>query len=99
MTAPRPAAIEVIKVKPLENGGNLKAFASVRVGAVVIHSVRIIQEPGKRAWCSMPQSKSGERYFPIVEIESEGLRNRIREAVLEHWNSIKDFRASDGDRL
>jgi hypothetical protein len=32
MSAPRPAPIEVIKVKPLDNGGNLKAFASVCSG-------------------------------------------------------------------
>jgi DNA-binding cell septation regulator SpoVG len=65
----------------------------------LVHSVRIIQQPNQKAWVSMPQTKSGERYFPIVEIESEGLRNRVCDAVIEHWNSVRDFRASDGDRL
>jgi DNA-binding cell septation regulator SpoVG len=85
MTAP----IQVLKVKPLDNGGNLRAFASVRIGAVVIHSVRIVQQPGQKPWVSMPQTKSGDppKYYPIVEIESDGLRNRVRDAVLEAWEA------------
>jgi DNA-binding cell septation regulator SpoVG len=85
MTAPRPAPIEVIKVKPLENGGNLRAFASVRIGAVVIHSVRIIQQPGQKAWCSMPQSKSGDKWYALVEITSKELKDRVSAAVLDAW--------------
>jgi DNA-binding cell septation regulator SpoVG len=99
MSAPRAAPIEVIKVKPLDNGGNLKAFASVRIGGLVVHSVRIVQQPGQRAWVSMPQVKSGERYYPIVEIESDNLRDRVRDAVLERWQSIQRFRDSPGDQL
>jgi hypothetical protein len=35
----------------------------------------------------MPQSKSGEKYYPVVEIESENLRDRVRDAVLAAWQT------------
>jgi DNA-binding cell septation regulator SpoVG len=94
-----PAPIQVLKVKALDGGGNLKDFVDVRIGGLVIHGCRIVQQPGRKAWLSMPQTKSGEKYYPIVEIESEGLRNRIRDVVLEHWSSIQDFRDHPGDAL
>jgi DNA-binding cell septation regulator SpoVG len=93
------AAIQVVKVKSLKDSGNLKAFASLRIGALVVHRVRIVQQPGQKAWISMPQFKVGEKYYPIVEIESDNLRDRVRDAVREHWQSIQDFRDSPGDRL
>jgi DNA-binding cell septation regulator SpoVG len=93
------APIQVIKVKALESGGNLKAFVDVRIGAVVIRGCRVVQQPGQKAWVSMPQTKSGEKYYAVVEIESEGLRNRVREVVLEHWESVQDFRDHPGDTL
>lgn len=81
--APRPPA--VLEVKPLENAGNLRAFATVKLGAVVIRSCRIIQQPNQRPWVSLPQQKSGERYYPVVEIVRRELLDQVRAAILEAW--------------
>jgi hypothetical protein len=35
-----PAAIEVLEMRRLDGAGNLRAFAKVKLGCVVIHSVR-----------------------------------------------------------
>jgi DNA-binding cell septation regulator SpoVG len=87
------APIEVLEVRRLTGDGNLKAFAKVRLGAVVIHGCRVIQQPGQRAWMALPQvparkgpdSKGGSGWFPVVEITSADLLARVRAAVIEAW--------------
>jgi hypothetical protein len=43
------APIEVLEVRPV-NAGNLKAFAKVKLGCVVIHGCRVVQQDGQRPW-------------------------------------------------
>jgi len=47
--------IEVIEIRPLNDGRPLKAFADVQVGDWVIHDFRIIKQDGQRAFVSPPQ--------------------------------------------
>lgn len=84
--APRPPAIlEVLEVKPVNGMGNLRAFATVKLGAVVIHSCRVIQQPNQKAWVSLLQQKSGDRWFPVVEITRKELLEQVKAAILEAW--------------
>jgi DNA-binding cell septation regulator SpoVG len=86
------ASIEVLEVRRLTGDGNLKAFAKIRIGAVVIHSCRVIQQPSQRAWVALPQvparakaDGSGAGWFPVVEIVNPDLLARVRAAILEAW--------------
>jgi DNA-binding cell septation regulator SpoVG len=79
------APIEVLEVRRIIGEGNLRAFAAVRLGAVVIRGCRIVQQPGQKAWVSLPQQKSGDRYYPVVEITRKELLDQVREAILEAW--------------
>jgi DNA-binding cell septation regulator SpoVG len=88
MTAP----IEVLELRRLSGDGNLKAFAKVRLGAVVIHGLKIVQQPGQKAWIALPQvpgrkkaDGSGAGWFPVVEIVSPELLAKVRDAVLAAW--------------
>jgi DNA-binding cell septation regulator SpoVG len=85
----RKSVVEVVALKPLNNKGNLRAFASVRLGGVVINNCRIIQQLGQRAWVSLPQqeytTRAGERrYAPVVEL-NDNLKKQVCEAVLTAW--------------
>ena len=82
--------IEVLSVKPVQGRGNLKAFPDIRIGALEIHSLRVVQQPGQRAWVSMPQAEYYDRdgqkcYYPMMKIDDRGLKQAIMEAVLEAW--------------
>jgi DNA-binding cell septation regulator SpoVG len=72
MTAP----IEVLEVRRLDGDSNLKAFAKVKLGSVIIHGCRIIQQPGQRAWVALPQTPARKKQDGSGE---------IRDAVLEAW--------------
>ena len=81
--------IEVLEIKPLLNGGNLRAFVKLQIGETIFHDFRIIQQPGQRAWVSAPQAMwidkdSHTRYKTLIEFPHR-LKSIISEAVLSAW--------------
>jgi DNA-binding cell septation regulator SpoVG len=80
--------IEIIKITPITTGGSLRAFVSVRIGALTVHDFRVVQQPGQHAWVSAPQkelNKDGNRkFFPVVEL-TEPLKKIVSDKVLEAW--------------
>jgi hypothetical protein len=94
--ATRPTAIEVLEVRRLDRESNLNAFVTVRVGALIVHGCRLIQQPGAKPWVSLPQTPgrpkadgTGAGWFPVVEITSEDLMARVRDAVLDAWEAAR----------
>lgn len=85
MSAAEARRIHVVEIKPVSGCGNLRAFATISVEPFVIHDVRIVQQPGQRAWVSMPAQKSGERWFTVIECSDRALKDAISAAVLEAW--------------
>ncbi len=49
-------SIKVVEFNLLNNDRPLKAFASVQVGDWIVNDWRIVQQPGQRAWVSVPQT-------------------------------------------
>jgi len=85
----KPAvAVQVENVKPI-NKGSLRAFCTVVIGGLKIHSCRIIQDGDKSALVSLPQHEwtgqdGKKRYSPLVEVPDH-IKVAIQEAVLREW--------------
>jgi hypothetical protein len=76
------------------NGGNLRGFAKVRLGCIIVHSVRIIKERDKRAWIALPQTPvrrradgTGSGWYPTLEITNPAILAQVRTAVLDAWQA------------
>ena len=87
MTAP----IELLDIRLLNRESNVRAFLTIRIGGVTIKDCKVVQQPGQRAWASMPDrqyldSSGSKRWTPIVELSPE-LRSRVNAVVAEHWSS------------
>lgn len=87
------AVIVVSEIKPV-NKGALRAFCTVSIaGKLTIHSVRVIQQEGQAAWVSMPQNEvkgsdgGKSKYYPVVEVTDEALKEQIAVAVLDAWRA------------
>ena len=85
MNLPHPSGptVTVLELRRA-NEGNLKAFCSVKLDCgLTICAVRVIQQPGQRAFVSGPQQK-GEKgnWHPLVKLGSE-LRGIIETVVLQ----------------
>jgi DNA-binding cell septation regulator SpoVG len=78
------ATIEVLEIRKVDTG-NVRAFVKLRLGGLVIHGVKVVQQDGQKAWVALPQTKSGERWFPVVECTSKDLKQRITDVVLAAW--------------
>jgi DNA-binding cell septation regulator SpoVG len=85
--------VSVESIRPIENAGNLKAFAVVEIaGKIKIADVKVVQQPGQKAWVAMP-SKSYEvngqrKWSHTIEILDESLKNEISAAVLAEFEKL-----------
>lgn len=85
MENPYLAKIEVVRFTKL-NGGNIKAFASVRLGSTLtIHGVKVVQQPGQRAYVRLPESEKDGRYFPVISADDDRFQEAVQEKVLAAW--------------
>ena len=81
--------IEIIEIKPLLNGGPVRAYVTVKVGDWTIFDWRVIQRDGERILVSVPQTswrnREGQvRYRALLTIPGE-LKQRIEVAILSAW--------------
>lgn len=90
-----PLQVEVLRLKPVFNRGNLKAFADVRVrlaeGDWTIRDCRVIQQPEQRPYVSLPQREYHDRqgnlcYVTLVN-PPDAIAEAIRRAVLTAWEA------------
>jgi DNA-binding cell septation regulator SpoVG len=85
--------IEIIKVTRLTTGGSLRGFVSIRLGALVLHDFRVIQQPNQQPWVAPPQKETNKdgvrRFFPLIEV-GEPLKKLISDKVLEAWTKDHD---------
>jgi DNA-binding cell septation regulator SpoVG len=58
--------LTVARIRPVTNRGNLHAFLDVRIGQLILCSLRIIQQPGQRPWVSLPQVIDAEGHYRPV---------------------------------
>lgn len=84
--------LEVLSITPVEGRGSLRAFVNLRLGDLILNDCRVIQEPGKHAWFSLPvlsyKTQYGTtQYRTFIQIVDENLKNRISEAVLSAWEN------------
>lgn len=79
--------ISVVKISAA-NKGNVKAFASVKLGeTLTIHSVKVVQQPGQRAYVRLPENEQNGRYFPVVSADDQRFQDALQEKVLAAWQN------------
>lgn len=67
--------------------GNLRAYASIQIGPLIIHKVKLIKQPGQKAYVTPPQleyfANNRINYIPVVKWPIEWQQS-IFDAV---WNA------------
>lgn len=84
---------EVVDIQNTTRNGekSLKAFVSVSIGGVVIHGFRIIQEPNRKAWVSLPvtswrdRTDGKTRYREMLSFPSELDKQSVEVEILSRW--------------
>lgn len=85
--------IEILALKPMQHTGNLRALASVRIGRVVIHDFRVVQEEHKTAFVQAPirtwidKASGAQKYGgPLVELPQDTM-DEIRTVLVNRYAS------------
>lgn len=82
--------VEVVDLR-LVDQQFVRAVASVRVGGVLAHGVRVVQHGG-RVVVRMPERRSPDgEWLPVVVIESPALRLAIADSVLDAFRAAAPF--------
>ena len=84
------STLSIMEIKRVANGGNLKAFVSLKFNdQITIHGFRIVQQDGQQPWLSVPQQeytdKNGNKRYRQTVILEPGLRALVSELVLSEW--------------
>lgn len=95
ITATAPAGnpgliVTVTGIYPATTPGNLRAFANVHIApwGVTIRGVRVIQQPGMRAYTSLPQTQDKQgRWWPVIQADDDQLKQTVQAAVLAAWQT------------
>ena len=78
--------VEVVKFYPFEipsRRGGLVGYADVQVGDILIRGVRLFRNRYGGYYVQMPTLHLGDRNYPVVEIRSKDLVERIRKKVVD----------------
>ena len=78
--------VRVVAITTTHQAGEVKAFASIRIGeALEIRDLKVIQQPGQKAWVALPDRQRNDRhgYAPIVETLDGRLKQAIDYTVLQ----------------
>lgn len=99
----QPQKVEILSIIPMEGRGALRAYVNVRIGPLIINDFRIVKEPNKRAWVSLPvqawKTEYGTtKYRTIVSIEDENLKQHITIAILQAWEKQGDHTNGDSTK-
>src|SRR5207249_6748482 len=83
------SAATVESIKPISNGGNLKASAILNIaGKLRINDIRIIKQENQKPWISMPsrayELNGARRWAQIIEILDYGLKNKL---LMPFWRN------------
>lgn len=86
--------LRIISVK--HDGGEVKGFAEIRVGDVVIKSIRILQVNNK-AFCALPREsffsqRLGKQLHRSLIHLPEALRIRLYDEILKRWGELEKLK-------
>jgi DNA-binding cell septation regulator SpoVG len=87
---PVTGAITILRLAPVESAGNIRAFADLQIGPLVVYGAKIVQQPGQQPWVAMPDrpwtdDAGQQRWSRVVDIVDKSLRRCITETVLAAW--------------
>ena len=76
-----------VRIRTMDNGGKMKAVASVTFDEFVVHDIKIV-EGDKGYFVAMPNKKVGEVYKDVAHPLKAETRKRISDAIFAKYEEL-----------
>lgn len=76
---------EVMAVRKQDGGGNLKAFADIRIGGALIIKGCAVMEGKKGIFVSMPRKPGRNGWWSDVVVPADEIKSLYEREILKAW--------------
>ncbi|MFZ4439194.1 MAG: septation protein SpoVG family protein [Syntrophales bacterium] len=80
--------IEVTNIRPYAGSTTLKAYATVRVGDIIVHGVKILQNDSNELWAAFPSIEKNGKFFDVVEVDSRSRDRQIKTEIIKQYRQL-----------
>lgn len=81
-------SVEIVSVRPLDGGGNLRAFVDIRVGGALVITQCAVLDGKRGLYATLPRQLSRDgRWRDVVIAADDDLRGVYEEAILRAYEA------------
>lgn len=81
----KPWSIKVVRLIPVENGGQVVALADVRIYEIIVYGFRINRDEEGRMWVSNPQVEIDGRFQDTMGFLDIDVSATLSEVVIDEY--------------
>ena len=87
----RALEVELLKFYPFEVSAKrprLLGYADVRIDEIIIRGIKLFEAKNGGLFIQLPAINQGGKDYPVVEIKSKVLLDRIRREVVDYYKAL-----------
>lgn len=89
----RALEVELLKFYPFEVSAKrprLLGYADVKIDEIIIKGIKLLEAKNGGLFIQLPVINQGGKEYPVVEIKSKALLDRIRREVVDHYKALEN---------
>jgi len=89
----RALEVELLKFYPFEVSAKrprLLGYADVKIDEIIIKGIKLLEAKNGGLFIQLPAINQGGKDYPVVEIKSKTLLDRIRREVVDYYKALEN---------
>ncbi|MFZ8864116.1 MAG: hypothetical protein ACO2PP_26940 [Thermocrinis sp.] len=89
----RAPEVELLKFYPFEVSSKrprLLGYADVKINDIIIRGIKLFEARNGGLFIQLPAINQGGKDYPVVEIKSKVLLDRIRREVVDYYKALEN---------
>ena len=89
----RVPGVELLKFYPFEVSAKrprLLGYADVKIDEIIIKGIKLLEAKNGGLFIQLPAINQGGKDYPVVEIKSKTLLDRIRREVVDYYKALEN---------
>jgi stage V sporulation protein G len=89
----RALEVELLKFYPFEvstKRPRLLGYADVKIDEIIVRGIKLIEAKNGGLFIQLPAINQGGKDYPVVEIKSKVLLDRIRREVVDYYKALEN---------